>query len=84
MERAIRLMLFLDRTNNKHGPGFMMLGVVVDIRLLKQLMVGLASMAGGLGGTLINIQVDSGQIDLGLKSFIGMNNSTLAGLRDTV
>jgi hypothetical protein len=50
MERATRLMLYLDRCNNRHGPGFIMLGMVVDVRLVKQMVVGVASIVGAGGG----------------------------------
>jgi hypothetical protein len=53
-------MMFLDRVNNKNGPGFTMFGTVVDIRLLKQMAVGLASVAGALGGILIDMGTDVG------------------------
>ena len=39
MERAGQLISYLDRVNNKRGPGFVIRGVVVDLRFLSSAFI---------------------------------------------
>ena len=43
MDRAGQLISYLDRVNNKRGPGFVMFGVVVDLRFLQQAFISLGT-----------------------------------------